>query len=445
MNKNLKKIEIILIFMGIGMVLNLIYKTSLTLKPWEDEIIALTSSINFYTSLDYLPNNSYDNYSYGLTSGILSSIGGVIGWIITKDLIFTRFFNFLYVFFVQFLMTYYIFKSNKNYKYLNSIFFGLVLIVLVPWWFSTLYLIAEVISTLIFVNALFLYNKNKKLSLFLMGCSVIFGKFLLLIPTGLFLTTTIKKTEIKKQIQEIIYYLIPFIAWYSLIFLKIGSSGLEIYFQEFIGTLVNRPDSGVQSVSTFGIATVIDNFINSEAKNWTTASILRTTLAPAILLFVTFKDRINIKKQFGLKYSSILLSIIGTFAWFWLLTPFKYIRQSTHFVLIVIFISFYLLLYSYKLRNIHKVLLLINLSLFLSDIKLIILFNILVIIYYLNTPLKIKDSFSIESLVIFLFVINLLNMNIEVNTKDTFNTNFQSCKSDIFSDLCVDEYLSINK
>jgi hypothetical protein len=185
-NKNLKKIEIVLIFMGIGMVLNLIYKTSLTLKPWEDEIIALTSSINFYTSLDYLPNNSYDNYSYGLTSGILSSIGGVIGWTITRDLIFTRFFNFLYVFFVQFLMTYSIFKTNKNYKYLNSIFFGLVLIVLVPWWFSTLYLIAEVISTLIFVNALFIYNKNKKLSLFLMGCSVIFGKFLLLIPLDCF-------------------------------------------------------------------------------------------------------------------------------------------------------------------------------------------------------------------------------------------------------------------
>ena len=93
MNKYIKKLEIILIFIGIGMVFNLIYKTSFTLKPWEDEIIALTSSINFYSSLDFLPNNSYDNYSYGLTSGILSSIGGVIGWTITKDFIFTRFFN----------------------------------------------------------------------------------------------------------------------------------------------------------------------------------------------------------------------------------------------------------------------------------------------------------------------------------------------------------------
>ena len=69
---------------------------------------------------------------------------------------------------------------------------------LVPWWFSTMYLIAEVVSTLIFVNALFIFDKNKKLSLFLMGSSVIFGKFLMIIPSLLFLISKFKLSSFKK-------------------------------------------------------------------------------------------------------------------------------------------------------------------------------------------------------------------------------------------------------
>ena len=98
MSKLLKTFETLLILLGFYLVLLLIYKTSFTLKPWEDEIIALTSSLNFYTNLDFLPNTSYDNYSYGLTSGILSSIGGVIGWSVTKDFVLTRVMNFIYIF-----------------------------------------------------------------------------------------------------------------------------------------------------------------------------------------------------------------------------------------------------------------------------------------------------------------------------------------------------------
>ena len=280
MHKSIKKFEILFILFGIYLVLLLTYKTSFTLKPWEDEIIALTSNLSFFTRLDFLPNNSYENFSYGLTSGILSSVGGVVGWSITKDLVLTRVLNFIYIFLVQYSMTLYIFKNNKNFNHLYLIFFGLVQITLVPWWFSTLYLIAEVISTLLFVNALFIYKRNKRLALFLMGSAVIFGKFLMLIPTVLFFLSRLQISNFKNHMKDGVYYLLPFIFWYSLIFIKIGYDGIILYFDQFTGTLLGRADSGVQSLSSFGLATILENFNNSEARNWTLASLIRTSFSP---------------------------------------------------------------------------------------------------------------------------------------------------------------------
>ena len=180
--KNKVKIINLFIIFGLFTVYQLVVNTSYILKPWEDELIALTSSVNFFNSLNFLPSNSYGNFSYALTSGIISSIGGVVGWELTESFASARVINFFYVFTVQFLMATYIFKSNKNFNLFYLLFFSAIQILLVPWWFSTMYLIGEIISTLVFVNALFIFKNNPKLSLFLMGVSVIFGKFLMIIP-----------------------------------------------------------------------------------------------------------------------------------------------------------------------------------------------------------------------------------------------------------------------
>ena len=193
--QNIKNnIKNLLIVFGLFTLYQLVLNTSYTLKPWEDELIALTSSINFYNSLDFLPSNSYGNYSFALTSGIISSIGGVIGWEVFQSFVYTRVTNFFYVFVVQFLMALFIFKKNIKFNYINVIFFSAVQILLVPWWFSTLYLIGEVISTLVFVNALFIFKRSLKLSLLLMGISVIFGKFLMIIPSFLFIVSKFSKS-----------------------------------------------------------------------------------------------------------------------------------------------------------------------------------------------------------------------------------------------------------
>ena len=441
-NYNTKKIiETTLIIFGIFLTLQITFKTSMTLKPWADEIIALTSNISFFRSLDFLPSTSYNNFSYALTSGILSSVGGVFGWVLTKNFIIARVSNFIYVFFVQLCMSFYIFKNNEKYKFNYFVFFSLTQFLLIPWWFSSLYFIAEVISTLIFVNSLFLYNKNPKVSVFLMGCSVIFGKFLMLIPTVLFLISKIKIKEIKKNLIQLLFYLLPFCFWYLLIYIKIGEGGFYIYLNEFFGTLFVREDSGVQSAFNLTYNTFIYNLNNSEVASWTTASLLRAAFSPILFLIIYFQNRDYLEDKLNVSFVSVFVGISGTYLWFWILSPPKFIRQSTHFVLLVIFVSLYIFLYTDLKNKYYKFLILFNLSLFFSDLRLILAFNLFTGIYYFILNEKIKNLFDIKLFFVVFLVLNLLNINFEVNSKDTFNLDLPSCSQDIFSKKCVDDYL----
>jgi len=430
----------LLIFIGLVLSLQVVLNTSYTLKPWEDELISLTSSSNFFMNLNFLPSSSYGNYSYALTSGILSAIGGVIGWNVSQSFVVARVANFLYVCLLQIIMVIFIFKDNKKFNTGIIFFFSVISILLVPWWFSTMYLIAEIVSTLVFVNALFIYDKNKKLSLFLMGSSVIFGKFLMIIPSVLFLISKTELNNLKKSFINSLFFITPFLFWYILMYFKIGTEDFLYFLNNFFGTLVNREDSGVQSALNFSFNTIYENLQKSEVPQWTPASVIRAALTPIIFLFIYFKNRNLFFKEFGVSFTSVLLGIIGTYAWFWVLTPFKYIRQSTHFVLIVIFVSLYIFLFSSGISKFYKFLLLANISLFLSDLKIIIAFNLVIFLYFILKE-KQKGIFNLEVVVIFFLIINLINMNLELREKDIYDLKFSSCELDLFSSECVKEYL----
>ena len=112
-------------------------------------------------------------------------------------------------------------------------------------------------------------------------------------------------------------------------YFKIGIEDFLYYLNNFFGTLVNREDSGVQSALNFSFNTIYENLQKSEVPQWTPASVIRAALTPIIFLFIYFKNRNLFFKEFGVSFTSVLFGIIGTYVWFWVLTPFKYIRQST--------------------------------------------------------------------------------------------------------------------
>ena len=126
------------------------YLVSQTLKSFGDEYISLASNYGFFTQLNF--DAGFDNggsYGVELTSGPISALGGVVGWILTKNLLIARFFNFLWVFLLQIVLIYIVKKyyeiNLKNYLLLSSLLF-----VIIPWQFGTLYMLGEVPSTIIF-------------------------------------------------------------------------------------------------------------------------------------------------------------------------------------------------------------------------------------------------------------------------------------------------------
>ena len=75
----------------------LFYITSNKLGVFEDEYFALAANSSFFNSLDFNGGvKAGGSYSVALTSGPISSIGGVVGWFFSKNLVVARFSNFIW-------------------------------------------------------------------------------------------------------------------------------------------------------------------------------------------------------------------------------------------------------------------------------------------------------------------------------------------------------------
>ena len=160
------------------------YLRAKTLKPWSDEIVSLVSNLNFYNNLNFLgPIDSqyFISYSPGLTAGPISAIGAVASWIFTQNMTIIRFGNLVYLFLLSVGLTYFVFRAFKINLNLNFLLLNILILFSLTntsWWYSILYLLPETICSVIFVNSVLLFQKNRNLSLFLMSFSVFFGDFL---------------------------------------------------------------------------------------------------------------------------------------------------------------------------------------------------------------------------------------------------------------------------
>ena len=147
---------------------------SLLIPPFIDEYITLASNVNFFKSLNFNAGNFIGgNYSPNITSGIISAIGKVVGWELTKDFVISRYFNFLWIVILQILFFFIlskVYKSNNYFLILVSSF----TVFLIPWWQGSLYGIGEIPSTIVFVNSIFLFNKYRKTSIILFSFSILF-------------------------------------------------------------------------------------------------------------------------------------------------------------------------------------------------------------------------------------------------------------------------------
>ena len=188
------------------------------INNFEDELIALTSHIFFITELNFKAPFLVENIDFtpALTTGFNSSIGGAIGWLIFKDFYFTRIFNFIWLLLELSLLNYYLLKKNIIKK--KFFYFSILGIFCIPLWYNSLYGLGEILSSIIFFNSLILFEKNKKLSIFLMSFSIFFGKFIIFLSLVVFLLINFKKLNL----NNIVYLFTPPSLWLFIIYFKKG-------------------------------------------------------------------------------------------------------------------------------------------------------------------------------------------------------------------------------
>ena len=231
------------------------YRTSSTLSLFIDEYISLTASTEFFKGLNF--NAGYKaggNFSVVLTSGPLSAVGSVIGWALTKNIIISRFTNFLWALIINFVLIKVIkryFEFNE-YTFLSFSSFSLILI---PWSFGILYSIGEIVSTLIFFYGVLLLPKNKKLSLTLLSLSIFYGKFILIILFVVFYSFYfLKEKNFKDLIKNLLYFSFPLIAWLLLVSIKYQGGGILNYIHDFINfNFTMNQSAGINELSRFSI------------------------------------------------------------------------------------------------------------------------------------------------------------------------------------------------
>lgn len=431
----------ILYVIQIFFLLILFYISANKLGVFEDEYLALTSNSGFFTSLDFNGGiKAGGSYSVALTSGPVSSLGGVIGWLVSKNLLVARLSNFIWSLLLNFALITYA-KKYVKFDYGNLLIFSTFCILLVPWYYGVLYSIGEITSTILFFYSVILFPFKRHISLVLMSVSIFYGKFLLIVIFSIFyLFNLFINNEYKKIYKDVLYFIFPLVMWFLLVGWHYENNSITNYINDFIYfNFTNNQSGGLKEIGSATIADYILSYKGSEVVKWSIADKLRVLISPLIFCFIVVFSNISENAFKKIQYP-IIFSTMTLYLWFWILSPTKWIRYSQHFLLIQLLFIFFLL----STNNIQNNYLLsgvfvLYISLFLNSYFLIFLFLTLFIIQ--NTK-KFKTTETFMGLIVFILFLNSFNAIYELRSKQNFDFKFDDCVETLNSIDCYKEYMN---
>lgn len=412
------------------------------LQPFIDEYNSLTSNYNFFKSLDFFAGGfSGGNYSVTLTSGPISSVGSVIGWSLTNKFTIARIANFYWVYLLQLLFVFLIYKIYKNkHKFLiiNSSF----IILLIPWWQGSLYSLGEIPSLILFVNAIFLFSKKRKLSLLLFSVSIIFGKILNLVPfIGFYIYFLFTERSIKKLFYDLFLFNIPVAVWLFFANSRYINGNAFVYLNDQLNFILDHQSSGTRNNTATG-KNLLETIFSGEYIFWKNIEKFQTLIIPIIFIILIYKNKQNINNKLENITTPFIFAITFSYIWFWYFNSTKWIRYSQHFTVLILVGLFYFL--SFKIFN-RKLDLIISVSLitlFIDSFSFINWFFLFLTILFINSA----NFLNWYKLIYFyIFIILFLNIAYPYFQKETFGNidkTITECKAELATLGCVDAYLN---
>ena len=437
------KINSIFILFEILVVVLFVFNKSTALKPFIDEYVSITSSYNFFKNLNFTAGEFLGgSHSIYLTSGPISAVGSVVGWILTKNIVVSRMLNYFWVFLLNLIFYRYLMSKMKSSPTLGFIF-TIPIFLLIPWWQGILYGLGEVVSMVLFINAVFIFKHNRKLSLVMFSISIFMGKLLTFLPFfGFYTTFVFFEKNIRKIISDFYYFILPLLPWFLIINYRYSPGSWLLFLKrtyEFITT--GNSASGVNEFNDLNLYSIIENLNSSEFVQWNSLDKFRILIIPILILLLIFNNRENIKINFGNITIPFIFGITIHYLWFWIISPLKWIRYSQHFTVPLIIFICYMFIFDIFKNSKNEIFGGLFIIFFIDSNEL---FNSLIFLFSAIFFYKyFKNTFNtlIKALLIFIIIFNISLSVVKNFSIDQSVISFNSCKINLTSDICRQDYL----
>ena len=444
-NKNVQTFMIGLsFFIQIYFLFDYIRTKAVRIPRFIDEYITIAAVDSFFfKGLDFNAGEFLGgNYSLQITSGPISAVGSVIGLNITDKLIIARISNFFWVYLLQIIFVLLIIKLyGKDLKFLlliNGLF-----LVLIPWWFGSLYSLGEIPSALIFINAIFLFNKQRILATILFSVCIFYGKLLNLVPfVGFYIMILLKERNLKNILKDFLYFSIPLSSWLLLANIKYENGNVFQYIKDQYNFVLAHRSSGIAIQGEGFVNTFVNSILFSEYSTWNNFDKFRVIFVPIIFIFILLKNKYQINQFFGYIVTPLISSLLFSYIWFWILNSTKWIRHTQHYIIPIVICLVYLINFKIIESKIDLLMGVSLLAIFIENNKYLILLSILISIYIIYF---IKESSRYSLVKFFLVFILFIDISIPYFQKDTFgnlNHIIQDCKNELVSLECRSAYMN---
>ena len=422
---------------------NYVKNKAIDLKPFIDEYVSLSSNYHLVKELNFSAGGFLGGtFSVYLTSGPISAIGSVFGWIATNDIFYSRIFNYYWICFLLIICSYTLIKKiglSNRYVWI----FPLIVCFTIPWWQGMLYSLGEIPSVILITTAMLLFNKSRKLSLLLFGFSIFLGKLLNILIFAIFYLTHLNHSRSLKTIfNDFVYFLIPLIPWLTLIQFTYNDGGLIKYFFDLYYFVGDSNASGIEN-DNFSLTSLKQAILLSEYSQWNIYEKIRIGIIPILGSLLILKNRKILDLKFGYVTIPIFLSLISTYLWFWILNPLKWMRYSQHFTAIMIFLLLYLIIFDIFEKKYDFLAGSCLLILYLDNTKkYLIYFLILITVSYFIKNTNVFKA-SLIYIVAILITLDITAGVIRKGFREVSSLELQACNTSLNNDECRDSYFEI--
>ena len=366
-------------------------------------------------------------------------MGGVILWELSNNFRLSRIGNFYWIILLQIFLSIYCFKVHEEgirFIALSNVF----IISLIPWWQGSLYSIGEIPSMILFVNALFLFNHKRRLSIILISLSIIYGKILTLLPfMGFYIFVIIKEKKLISIFRDVGYFLLPVLSWFLLIHFNYEDGSVFDYINDQYIFISQHPSSG----TNFNIIyTFWDSINNSEVSYWNIYDVIKIGIVPIIYFIYILLRQDKINHAFNNLSFFLLGSTFLPYLWFWFLSETKWMRYSQHFTVIILVSLFYFLSSNILTEKTDFLIIGSLILIFIENYKLLALLSIGLIVYILFSNKKNNKIFFLKIIIITTLFLDITIPFFEKGTFANISDTISACETNILDDNCRITYLN---